>query len=125
MIALTNLYLITQRAERALPIATALVEKTDNESVDNTVWQLHGKCLATLGRYDDAIESYSVALKGQPHSAEVLVNLAQLELLVGNPQQAQIHAQNAIALNPQYQPGLEVLHKVRLVLNRQTPTTLR
>jgi hypothetical protein len=74
-----------------------------------------------LNRYDDGVESLAAAVGRERPTPEILYRLAEAQWLAGNPAQAAITAQQALAIDPQHQPSRELLHRVELAEQPQTP----
>jgi tetratricopeptide (TPR) repeat protein len=82
-----------------------------------------GLAYTALGRYDDAIETLSLAVaRGRP-TADVLYSLGEAQLLAGRPTEAAVMAQRALAIQPQHRPSLALLEHVRLA--QQPQETIR
>ena len=81
--------------------------------------RLTGLAYASLGRHDDAAESYGRAARREPNP-EVLFRLADAEFQAGRPDRAREAAAQALALDPRHQQlGQAQLFGGSLLLHRR------
>ena len=109
---IAELYLELNQPHRAMAALDGVLEAyTPGEEPQRVLFQ-RGLAYAALGRYNDAVESYSAACIREQPSAEILYRLAEAETLACRPGRAIKAAQEALALDPQHRPSHQLLSKL-------------
>ncbi len=109
--------------DRALQTLQTLAETYPAGEEPGQVLYGIGLAYVALGRYDDGVESLSVALtRGKP-TAEMFCQLGEAQLLAGHSPEAAEAVRQALALEPQHQPSRNLLQRVELA--QQPQGTLR
>jgi hypothetical protein len=97
---------------------------TPGEEPQNVLYLTGAACLA-LSRYDEAVESMRAAVaRGKPNS-DLLCRLAEAEFLAGRSREAAATASEALALQPQHQPSLELLQRIDAAQQSQRERMLK
>ena len=122
LLEVASLYRQQNRPERALQTLQSLAETYSPGEEPSHVEDLLGETYVALGRYDDAVESLSLALTRGTPSADMYCRLGEAQLLAGSPTEAAAAAQQALALKPQHPPSQALLERIRLA---QRPQELR
>lgn len=108
------IYLEQGRPERALAAAEGAMATSPPGEEPAEALVLRARACVALGRYGEAIESYSAASLRQQPSAELLYQLAEAQALAGRTHQAARSAQEALALDPGHGPSRQLLERLRL-----------
>jgi tetratricopeptide (TPR) repeat protein len=82
-----------------------------------------GQAYAALGRYDDAVESFSLAVQRGRPTPEMLCDLGDALLAAGHFAEAAATAQQALALQPQHPASLALLEHIQLAQRPQGTMT--
>ena len=82
-----------------------------------------GQAYVALGRYDDAVESFSLAVKRGRPTPEMFCDLGEALLAAGHLAEAAATAQQALALQPQHPPSLALLQRIQLAQRPQGTMT--
>ena len=114
LLEIAELYFQLNWPQRALATLHSLADTYSPGEEPQRVLHLTGLAHKALGRYDDAVESLSVAAVREDPTPEILYLLAEVELSAGRPQQAAAAARRALALEPQHQASLRLLEGLRL-----------
>ena len=102
LLEVAELYRQENQPERALQTLQTLAETYSPGEEPGQVQDLLGQAYVALGRYDDAVESLSLAVaRGKP-TPEMLCHLGEAQLLAGNPTEAAAAARQALAIQPQH-----------------------
>jgi tetratricopeptide (TPR) repeat protein len=107
-LALAEIYAQQQRPDRALATLQSLADQFPPGSVPADLQFRQGLVFRDLGRHQEAADSFAAAAQIQPHP-DVLYELAQARLHLGDPGNALFALQRALQLNPQH-PGALQLH---------------
>ena len=102
MIEIAELYRKRGQPQRALVALQGLMDTYTPGEEPSQLFYLKGLALAVLERYDDAIDEYTAANRGQSPSAEVYARIAEAELLSGRPQLANAAVDAALELEPSH-----------------------
>jgi tetratricopeptide (TPR) repeat protein len=87
----------TEGARIALPLLeAALAARSD----DPLGWECKGLALATLGRFNQAMAAFQMALSMEPARESALAEAARVAVKMGRRQDAAAYWQRAIAVNP-------------------------
>lgn len=119
----TELYRQKNQPERALHTAQTLAETYSPGEEPGEVKNLLGVAYMGVGRYDDAVENFSLAINRGNPTPQMFCNLGAAQLLAGRPAEAAAAARNALAMQPQHQPSLALLEQIQLA--QQPQGTLR
>lgn len=98
--------------DRALQTLQSLAETYSPGEEPPRVLDGMGQAYVALGRYDDAVESFSAALARTNPSSELYCRLGEAELLAGHRDEAAAAARQALALDPQYLAGRQLLDRI-------------
>ncbi|MFZ1934081.1 MAG: tetratricopeptide repeat protein [Thermoguttaceae bacterium] len=109
--------------ERSLQTLQCLADTYSPGEEPAQVEDYLGQAYAALGRYDDAVESFSVAVKRGKPTAELLCRLGEAQFLAGNSLEAAATAQRALALEPRHPPSLALLQRIQLAEHPQGTMT--
>ena len=98
---------------RALATLQSLIDTYPPGEEPQKLLYLQGLALTALERYNDAVESLTLANQRGPHSAELQYRLAEAHLLAGRPADANASLQQALALEPAHQASLALAERMR------------
>lgn len=115
LLQIAELYRQLQQPDRSLTSLQTLAETYAPGEEPQQVLQLLGLAYAGLGRYDDAAEQYALALRRGPAGADLLAQLADAQAHCGRPTDALRTTQQALALEPQHAPSLQLLSHLESV----------
>jgi tetratricopeptide (TPR) repeat protein len=118
---IAELYRELNEPRRALAALQSLADSYSPGEEPKQVLYSQGLAYAAIERWDEAATSFSAAAQREP-TPEVLFQLAQAQLFVGDPAAAAATARQALALDPAHQASRQVLDQAELVL---APGTLR
>jgi tetratricopeptide (TPR) repeat protein len=106
---LSRAYISEQKTTQALDLLDSFVTETDAEGQF-----LRGVALGELGRLEDAVKAFEMALAAAPEQARprLLANLANMHLRLGNPSLAVAEYGNALDINPGQLDALDGLIQV-------------
>jgi tetratricopeptide (TPR) repeat protein len=103
-----------EQPDRALQILQTLGDSYTPGEEPQDVLYLTGAAYLALGRYDEAVESMHTAVRRGPPNSDLLCRLAEAELLAGHSREAAAAAGEALALQPQHQPSLDLLQRIEV-----------
>jgi len=118
---IAELYRQLNQPQRALATLDRLADTYPPGGEPQQVLFLQGLAYAALGRYEDAVASFSTASVRDRPTPEILYRLGEAELLAGYPAEAAAAAQEAIGLDPGHRPSHELLGRIRLALGPDGP----
>jgi tetratricopeptide (TPR) repeat protein len=119
LLEVADLYRQENQPERSLQTLQCLAETYSPGEEPGHVHDRLGQAYVALGRYDDAVESLSLAAtRGKP-TAEMLCRLGEAQLLAGHPTEAAAAAQQALAMQPRHPPSLALLERIQLAQQPQ------
>ena len=98
-------------SNQALVMLHALVDAEASEQIPVEVVHLEGLIYKSLARYDDAMRSFQAAAAGQM-DADLLFEMAEVELCAGRTVHAMEIIQRALVLNPHHQPSRALMVKI-------------
>jgi tetratricopeptide (TPR) repeat protein len=101
-LALADLYGQQDRPQRALATLQSLADHYAPDEVPSEVLYRQGLVLRRLGRHDDAAAQLAAAVKRGPVTADMLLDLAQTQVLTGNTQAARESIAAGLALHPRH-----------------------
>jgi tetratricopeptide (TPR) repeat protein len=114
LLAVAEIYRRLNQPERALVALHSLIDSHPPGEEPQQLLYLQGLALEALRRYDDAIESYTLAnSRGRP-SADILCHLAEAELLAGRVGNSQIAVRQALALDPNHASSRALVERLQL-----------
>jgi tetratricopeptide (TPR) repeat protein len=108
-LAIADHYRMQGRHSRALATLSSLADGYPVGEVPAHVRYLEGLAQKELGRYEAAVGSFAAAIDSSPPSSDLLFQLAETRLLMGDPVNARIAARAALALEPNHGPSQQVL----------------
>jgi tetratricopeptide (TPR) repeat protein len=109
--AIAEAYNQQARYNRALATLRKLADGYPPGDAPAKVHYLQGMAQRELGRYDDAIASFTTAQRAQP-SAETCYQLAATRLMKGDAANARVSINDALALRPDHGPSLALLSQI-------------
>jgi tetratricopeptide (TPR) repeat protein len=114
-----ELYRQQNEPERSLQTLQCLADTYSPGEEPAQLEQFLGQTYLALGRYDDAVESFSLAVtRGKP-TAEMLCQLGEAQLLAGNLTEAATTAERALALQPRNPQSLALLERIQVARQPQ------
>jgi len=108
-------YLALREPQRALSNLQALADQHPPGAEPQQLLYQTGLAYAGLGRYDDAVDSYHLALAREKPTGDILYHLSEAERSRGRMTEARVAMEHAVALdpsNPRYQQSLAQLAPV-------------
>jgi tetratricopeptide (TPR) repeat protein len=121
LMQVAELYRQLDQPERALQTLQALSDSYAPGEEPQQVLYLTGLAFTALGRYNDAVDSFSSALMRDQPSPEILCGLGEAQLLAGDPEQAAVAIKQALTIQPQHQPSLDMLNRIETARRSQEP----
>jgi len=107
-----ELYRELNEPEKTLALLHRLIDTYGPGEEPQKLVYLEGLACAALGRCDEAAERYAVALaRGEP-TPELLYQLALVRSRVGQPREALVAAEEALRLQPDYEPALRLVERL-------------
>ncbi len=106
---IADLYLGLNEPDRALATLQRLSSTWSDQEEPGTVLALKGRAYSAMKRYDDAADSFLLALSRQGADSDTLYRLAEAQLGAGRPRAAVAAAQRALTLNPQHAASRHLL----------------
>jgi tetratricopeptide (TPR) repeat protein len=119
LLEVAETYRQQNQPERALQTLQSLAQTYSPGDEPAQVEHLLGRTYVALQRYDDAIESLSLAVQRGKPTPEVLFDFGQAQLLAGNLTEAAATARQAATMFPQYQPNRTLLERIQLAQQQQ------
>jgi tetratricopeptide (TPR) repeat protein len=119
LLEIAELHRQLNQPERALQTLQTLADTYPPSEEPGQVLYLMGLAHVACGRYEDGVDSLTVAVARGNATPEVFCSLGEAELLAGRPRQAADAARQALALQPQHQPSRELLDRVQLAQQPQ------
>jgi tetratricopeptide (TPR) repeat protein len=113
-LAVAEVYRRMNQPQRALSMLQGLADSYTPGEEPQQVLFLEGLAYRALGRYDEAIDTLSVACHRGPGSAELYYQLARSQFMAGNLTPAADAARQAVALEPHHQPSQDLLSQIQL-----------
>jgi tetratricopeptide (TPR) repeat protein len=124
LLEIAELHRLLDEPSRAIVSLQALADTYTPGEEPQQVFYLLGLAQSAMGRNDDAVESFSTALlRGQPNP-ELLAQLGESQRRAGRLDEAAAAAHEALALDPQNRPGLDLLSRIDTA-RRGGATTMR
>jgi tetratricopeptide (TPR) repeat protein len=122
-LAIAEIYRDRRRPMRALATLRSLVDGYAVGERPQRVLFLEGLVLKDLGRYDEAVQSLGAATKRGEPTRELLYHFAEAQLLAGDPTNAQLTAERAMARASEQTSG-DALQAQFQSLNRRLRATM-
>ncbi len=110
------------KPQRALVALQILIDTYPPGDEPQQVLHLQGLALSTLGRYDDAIESLTLATQRGAPTTELRYRLAEAHLAAGHLEAAQAETEQALLLDPNHAPSRAIRERIA---GLPKPATLR
>jgi tetratricopeptide (TPR) repeat protein len=104
-ILMAETYRQLNQPERAHLTLQSIADRFSPGDEPQQVLHLEGLALVAMGRYDDAVRVLSRATERDRPSADLLCDLAEAELMAGQPGRAQYVLHQALAMNPNHPAG--------------------
>lgn len=107
-LAAAEIYRELSRPQRTLCTLEALADQYSPGQEPQQVLFLEGLALKALGRNHDAVERLAAASKRGRATPELLYHLAEARMRTGDPTNARLAVDQALALAPQHGPSLRL-----------------
>lgn len=121
-LAIADVYRAQRKPQRALATLTALEDRYGPGQAPAIVLVNQGLALKELGRYDDAVETLTLAVQRGSTLADTYCELADAQLQTGDSVNARLSIAAALEQSPQHERSL----RLREVIGAQTvPLTAR
>ena len=120
LLQVAELYRRLEQPERALTTLQSLAETYAPGEEPQQVLYLLGLAYSGLGRSDDAAEQFALALRRGTASPDLLAELASAQLRCGRATDALRTAREALALEPQHAPSLNLLSHLQATAANET-----
>lgn len=117
LLLIAEVYRQQNRPDRALNTLQTLRDGFNPGEEPQRVLYLEGLAFFALGRYDDAVDSYTLALEREQPAAELYFRLAEAQLASGRPREAGQAVRTALAMEPSHQPSQALAGKIELALH--------
>jgi tetratricopeptide (TPR) repeat protein len=112
LLQIARLYHQTNRPDRELATLQSLADSYSPGEEPQDVLRRLGAAMVAMGRYDDGIQTLTTALdRGNP-TPEILYNLSEAEMSVGNLDRATLAARESLSLQPNHQPSRQILDRL-------------
>jgi tetratricopeptide (TPR) repeat protein len=98
---------------RALATLQSLIDTYPPGEEPQQLLYLQALALTALERYNDAVESLTLANQRGPHTAELQYRLAEAHLLAGRPADAHAALQQGLSIEPAHQASLALAERLR------------
>lgn len=112
-LAIAETYQRQGRHARALATLRSLADGYPVDEVPPDVLLLQGIALKELKRYEAAVETLSNAARRGDPSPDLLFHLAECQMLAGDPINARVTVESALAKAPQHGPSLALEQHLR------------
>jgi tetratricopeptide (TPR) repeat protein len=113
-LAVAEVYRRMNQPQRALAMLQGLADTYTPGEEPQQVLYLEGLAYSALGRYDEAIDTLSLACHRGPPTPDLCYQLARSQFMAGNLAPAADAARQALALEPQHQASLQLLSQIQL-----------
>ena len=121
LLQIARLYHQTNRPDRELATLQSLADSYSPGEEPQHVLRRLGAAMVAMGRYDDGIQTLTTALdRGNP-TPEILYNLSEAEMSVGNLDRATLAAREALSLQPNHQPSRQILDRLETATHPAAP----
>lgn len=117
-LAIADVYRRQERPARSLATLRSLGRGYPAGETPQHVLFLQGLALKDLTRYNDAVDVLKVARDRDHSSPDLLFTLAECQFLAGDPINARLSAEAALADNPQHEGSLTLLAHLNEVQSR-------
>jgi tetratricopeptide (TPR) repeat protein len=116
-----EIYRRMNRPQRALATLAMARESSQGGDEPARVLYLEGLALAALDRHQDAIDAYLAASKREAPTAELLAQLAQSHLRLGQVAEAEQCVARALLLDPRHAASMALAGRLRAQRMAQVP----
>ncbi|MEQ8790019.1 MAG: tetratricopeptide repeat protein [Pirellulaceae bacterium] len=107
-LAVAEIYRAMGRPQRTLCTLESLADQYAPGQEPQQVLYLEGLAMKALGRNHDAVELLVAASSRGPASPDLLYHLGEAQMLVGDPTNARLSLEGALALAPRHVPSLQL-----------------
>ena len=121
LLEVAELYREMDQPQRAIMTLQNLSDTYGPGEEPQRVLYLLGLAYEAARRYDDAADSFAVALRRGQATPELLYRLAEVQLALGHSAAAADAARTAIAMDPRHQPSRELLGRIEVAQQRTGP----
>lgn len=125
LLEVAETYRITNQPDRALQALQTLADNYGPGEEPQQVLYLTGIAYMALGRNENAVESLRAAVGRDKPNSDLYCRLAEAELLAGHSREATAVAQQALAMQPQHGPSLELLQRIQVAQQPQRGSILQ
>ena len=123
MTLVTHIHLQTNRPRRALSVVRGLVETYPHDEQPGGVDDLEGQVLVQMGRFGDAVECFASAARRGKANPGLLCRLGQAQLQAGQLAAATATVREALALDANSRPALELAGRLQKFPQTASRTT--
>lgn len=113
-LAVAEVYRRMNQPQRALSMLQGLADTYTPGEEPQQVLYLQGLAYGALGRYDEAIDAFSLAAHRGPPGPDLYYQLARSQFMAGNLGPAADAARQALVLEPHHQPSQDLLSQIQL-----------
>jgi tetratricopeptide (TPR) repeat protein len=114
LLEVAELYRRLNRPQQALSALTSLCETFAPGEEPQQVLNLQGLSLVALGRYDDAVDAFTLALDHGPTTPDLLSRLGEAQLAAGRQQEADQVVQRALSIDPNHTASRALRERIDL-----------
>ncbi len=109
----------TDEASIMLLAAESQVSKSVPTGFQHSCYTRVGELYERAGKYSEAVKAYELAVAKKPNWGQGQRTLAQIYLILNEPDKALDHAQKAVALEPKEPSGYSILGEAQSLLGRK------
>jgi tetratricopeptide (TPR) repeat protein len=109
-----DIYQRLGQPERSLESLQSLADTYSPGEESPQVLCLLGRAYVGLGRYEDAVASFTAAVNRDRPTADVLCSLAEAQRLAKRPREAVVTLQQALAIEPGHAASLRLLDEIQV-----------
>jgi tetratricopeptide (TPR) repeat protein len=124
-LALAEIYREMGRPQRTLCTLEALADQYSPGQEPQQVLFLEGLAMKALGRHQDAVELLVAASDRGPSSPDLLYHLGEAQMLAGDPTNARLSLEGALAMSPQHAPSLRLRSRLEAEQHTASAMTVR
>ncbi|NLS91974.1 MAG: tetratricopeptide repeat protein [Planctomycetaceae bacterium] len=106
---IAELYLGLHEPDRALATLQSLSSRWSDQEEPAALLSLKGMAYSTMGRYDDAANTFLLACSRGGADIETLYRLAETQVRAGRPREAAAALKKALSLDPQHAASRHLL----------------
>jgi tetratricopeptide (TPR) repeat protein len=122
---LAELYQQLNQPERALMTVQTLLDLHSPGDEPARALELQGRCLASLGRPNDATESLTLACQRSAPTADLLLELGKCQLNSNQFEAAEATIQQAQSLHPDAPATVALQNEMQVALDQRSPPVRR